>query len=484
MKTIRQLLDEALAARADQPYIHTINEVHTFGETVMRVRAAAALLLGLGLKDSHIAICGANSYAWMLADLAVMGYVGVTVALDRNLKADDILRSVRLTDTRCIIYAHDKSAEIDALRGTCKDMRFVPMEEILRAGMQKDAPVCAEKDLDSCSKIVFSSGTTAAPKAVMLSQRNMLSGFDLLMRRAPMSEEDLCYLFLPIHHTYAGLCNFLYSIRSGMQIYLCSDLQGMLEEVAAVRPTVLSAVPMILERVYRALPESVTKADPLTEEACAFVQGCFGGRLKYLFCGGAKLNPEIKRFFHRAGINLLEAYALSETASIFSIEYSGSRNSDSVGTVFEFLDIRVEEPDADGVGELCVRGENVFLGYYGNESATQAALDAEGYFHTGDLGFVAEDGNLYLRGRKRRLILRSNGENIYPDELEARICALCDAVNRAKVYEENGVIRAVLYCAHEIDAAAVIAKLNETLPVFSRVEAWEQIQDALGVRIK
>lgn len=484
MKTIRQLLDAAYETRYDQPYIHTKDEVHTFGETVARVRTIAASLTERGLAQAHIAVWGENSYAWMLTDLAVMGYVGVTVALDRNLKVEAVVRAVQSADVRCVIYSQAKEADISIVREQCKEILFLPMESLAALPIDDNAPLPADKDPDACSKIVFSSGTTAEPKAVMLSQRNMFSGFDLLMRRAPMSEEDLCYLFLPLHHTYAGLCNFLYSIRSGMQIYLCSDLQKMTEELVQVRPTVLSAVPLILERIWRALPAAITQAEELSEEQCALVQGCFGGRLKYLFCGGAKLDPQIKRFFHRAGVNLLEAYALTETASIFSIEYSGSRNADSVGTVFEFLDIRVEEPDADGVGELLVRGENVFSGYYGNEAATAAAFDSEGYFRTGDLGFVAADGNLYLRGRKRRMILRSNGENVYPDELESKLCSLCSAVSRAKVYEKDGMIRAVLYCEGAVNGEELMDRLNSSLPAYSRVEAWELIADEIGARMK
>lgn len=484
MKTIRRLLDAAYETRYDQPYIHTKDAVYTFGETVARVRTIAASLLARGLAQAHIVIWGENSYAWMLTDLAVMGYVGVTVALDRNLRAEAVVRAVQTADVRCVIYSHEKEADIAIVREQCKDVLFLAIEPLAALPINDNAPLPADKDPDVCSKIVFSSGTTAEPKAVMLSQRNMLSGFDLLMKRAPMSEADLCYLFLPLHHTYAGLCNFLYSICSGMQIYLCSDLKQMTEELAVVRPTVLSAVPLILERIWHALPESITQAEELTDEQRALVQGCFGGRLNYLFCGGAKLDPQIKRFFHRAGVNLLEAYALTETASIFSIEYSGSRNTESVGTVFESLDVKIHKPDENGIGELLVRGENVFAGYYGNEAATVAAFDSDGYFRTGDLGFVAEDGNLYLRGRKRRMILRSNGENVYPDELESRICSLCSAVSRAKVYEKEGVIRAVLYCKEPIDGKLWMDRLNSSLPSYSRVEAWELIADEIGARMK
>ena len=159
MKTIRRLLDAAYETRYDQPYIHTKDAVYTFGETVARVRTIAASLLARGLAQAHIVIWGENSYAWMLTDLAVMGYVGVTVALDRNLRAEAVVRAVQTADVRCVIYSHEKEADIAIVREQCKDVLFLAIEPLAALPINDNAPLPADKDPDVCSKIVFSSGT-------------------------------------------------------------------------------------------------------------------------------------------------------------------------------------------------------------------------------------------------------------------------------------------------------------------------------------
>ena len=203
----------------------------------------------------------------------------------------------------------------------------------------------------------------------MLTQRNILCGWDNLYKRAPINENDICYLFLPLHHTYAGLCNFLYSTISGMKIYLCSDTKKIGEELQIVKPTVFCAVPLIYERFSK-----------IASQTGKDLKTLFGGNIKYMFSGGAYFDENIRRQYKQAGLNMMEAYALTETSSIFSIQYSNSPNVKSVGTIFENIDVKVINSDENGCGELVVKGDNVCLGYYGNEKATKEAFDKDVIF--------------------------------------------------------------------------------------------------------
>jgi long-subunit acyl-CoA synthetase (AMP-forming) len=289
------------------------------------------------------------------------------------------------------------------------------MEEGYRLLTDPDEPYQFEpRDPEETCKIMFSSGTTAEPKASMLSQRNLFSGWPSLQRRAPLGPDDICYLVLPIYHTYGGVYNLLYSLLGGWQVYLSSGVAAMVEELKEVRPTGLSAVPLLLQRVHDAIdPQAMKRVDlarkfsslllrlriDLRPKLFRQLHDVFGGRLAYLFCAGDPLDRDLKRFFRDTGFNLMEAYALTEVASSLCLEYPGARDLDGVGVVYEEVDVRIDEPNADGVGEILVRGPNVCSGYYNNPEANSRAFDAEGYFHTRDLGYLA-GSTLHLVGRR------------------------------------------------------------------------------------
>lgn len=432
------------------------------------VRHMAAALLGMKLSGRNIILYGENSYHYMAADIAIMGYVGVSCTLSKEWGLRDLSNAVELLDAGAVVYSNAKTDVIAELRHRNPQLRCMTFDEL--ANFDAQMPL-APRDPHACSKIIFSSGTTGIPKAVMLSTDNMYANWESLRLRTPFTPQDRDYLFLPLSHTYGGICNFLYSLTCGMQIYLCSDTTKIMEELQMVRPTVFCAVPLIFERVYAAcIQGNIPPAAAL------------GGSIRYLFSGGAYLKPEIRAFLKGAGLNLLEAYGLTETSSLISCEYTDAQEFESVGTVMENMDIRIDSPDENGVGEILVRGGNVFGGYYRNESATAAAFDEEGFFRTGDLGHLV-GRKLYLMGRKRRMILRSNGENVYPDEIET-LLAEFPQIHRAKVYEQDGVIKAALYTEYGFDAADAVEKINENLPKFAKIDAFECITDSVDTRLK
>lgn len=437
---------------------------------VSDVRRTAMLLEAMGLHGRKIILIGENSYNYMVADTAVMGYVGVSCTLSKEWTAGDIISSAELLSAGAVIYSSRCSEAVKAVMEKFPDIAYIRMEEILTSEGNTHAELIPS-DTGKCCKIIFSSGTTGIPKAVMLSQENMLANYESLCRRTPFTPSDRDYLFLPLSHTYGGICNFLYSLISGMSIYICSDTRLIMEELSMVKPTVFCAVPLIFERLYAACTEG--NISPAT---------ALGGNIRYLFCGGAHFSPEIRRFLKKSGLNLLEAYGLTETSSLISCEYTSPDDFESVGAVMENIEVRIDNPDENGIGEILVRGANVFSGYYGNPCAAQKAFDAEGFLRTGDTGCIIGE-RLYLKGRKRRMIVLSNGENVFPDEIES-LFAEYPAVSRAKVYEREGSIALSLYVSADCIAEEIVSKVNESLPKYARIGQYDIIADSIDTRLK
>lgn len=417
----------------------------------------------------------------MIADLAVTGYVGICAGMNSKWTAETAENVLASVSADCIIYSLSNEEKISEIRH-CYNALYICIERdfpsLIAEGQEllssmDDIFRFPERDADEVCKIAFSSGTTAVPKAACLTQRNMLCGWDNLYRRAPMNETDRCYLFLPLNHTYAGICVFIFSLISGMKLYLCSDTEKIPEELLLVKPTVFCGVPLIYERISTL---AAAKNIPLAD--------AFGGKIRYMFCGGAYFDSSLRKLYKDSGLNMLEAYALTETSSICSIEYSGNASITSVGTVFENIEVSIASPDENGRGEILIKGDNVFKGYYNDPEATQAAFDENGFFKTGDIGWIDSDNQLYITGRKKRLLLTSNGENADPQRIEKKLEA-CEFISRAVVYDDGHVIKAKLFVTDtDADVGSVVDSVNCSLSGSERIAEYTVIADSIDVRYK
>ncbi len=487
MYILQDILKDNYAKWYDRDFVFTkkngIYSPTTFGQLIENSIYLAEALAERNLKGKRFIIYGENSVEWMQADIAIMGYLGLSIGIDKEWKLQDVINTVSFLEADVLIYSESKSDIAAAVKKQFPKLLCFSMQNDFPALVEEGKEISSkrscifdleENDRTKPVKVVFSSGTTSFPKAVMLTQQNIFSGYEPLMRRAPFTLEDKIYLFLPLHHTYAGVYNFVLSLISGVQIYLSTGVANLMPELEEVQPTILCVVPLILMRMYAAVNGANEKLKYL-----------LGGKMKYLFTGGAKLEREVKKAYKAEGINVLEAYALSETASSFAIEYSNQKHLDSVGTIFENLDVRVFEPDENGTGEIICKGEAVFAGYMNNEEATRQAMDENGYFHTGDLGFI-KDAELFITGRKKRMILLSNGENIYPDNIEKKILAKDGNINSVKVFLNNSVLKANIYLKApcETDYFKLIEDLNQESSKHEKVSEVEVFIDSVDVRLK
>lgn len=400
---VQALLEEDLKKFNNKEYIFEKRDgkysAIMFDDFVFKARALATKLIDDGLMNERIMLVGKNSTNLMIADVAITAYTGVCVNTAAGFNADDLKMLIKKLGIKAVLYGNDQTEKIGSLENDVKKINIdelIPELTEVRKNYKK-------VNLDECTKIVFTGGTTSKPKGVMLSLKNMYYGWPYLKRRAEFVMSDIMYLFLPLHHTYANLYIFYYSLVSGLSIYLCNDVAKIGEELLEVRPTILGAVPLIYERIAEAYHNNVG--------------GAFGDRIRFLFAGGAPISRELKQVYKKCGLEILNAYALSETASSFAVSYPGDTEEDDVGTIYEDLDAKIIYPDKDGNGEICCKGDCVFLGY------TTDGVDCfteDGYFKTGDLGYI-KNGKLFVTGRKKKVLIGSNGENIYPDRLLEKI---------------------------------------------------------------
>jgi long-subunit acyl-CoA synthetase (AMP-forming) len=399
-------------------------------------------------------------------DLAVTFYVGVSAVVSKEWKLNDLLNGIDELKADLIIYSSryeelikevKKSKKIDTILMNSVKPKF--SEELL------DMTI---KNQNKVAKIVFSSGTTGKSKAVMLSLKNIFAGYASLNRRCNLSHKDSAYLFLPLNHTYAAVYNFMYSLVGGYSLYLASSTQNIGRELLESNPTVFCAVPLVFNNLLAVYKDNINMA--------------FGKNIKYLFCGGAPIAKETRQIFKDKGLFLMQAYALSETSSSLCIAYPGDDDLESVGTIFEDMDVKVDNPDKDGVGEIIVKGESVFLGYT-DKSLTKRVFDDKGYFHTGDLGYI-KNNKIFLKGRKKKMLLSSNGENIMAESIEEGIKKLDSNIKDVKAYIKNDKLACDIYVTCDIDADKIVETYNKDVPKYERVEIYSVIKDSIDVRLK
>ena len=298
----------------------------------------------------------------------------------------------------------------------------------------------------------------------MLSIKNIYSSYEALGKRIDANENDVCYLFLPLNHTYGSIFNFLYSLVFGYQIFLTGDIKNMAQEMMMVHPTVFCAVPLVCVKFCEAAKAMNVPLKML-----------LGGRMRYLFIGGSCLPYDIRQAFIDQGINPMNAYALSETSSGFSIDYPDVTDMDSAGTLLEYVDAKVIDPDEDGVGELAIKGPNVFHGYLNDPEATARAFDKDGYFLTGDLGKIVGT-MVYVKGRKDTMLVLPNGENVSAKRICEKVKSADSRIASVKAYIRDGYLTCDIFVNGkeniEGDWQAVIDKVNADLSKFEMIRKF------------
>lgn len=449
----------------------------TFTQWRDDVRHLGTALISNGLREENIAIVGENSYGWCCSFFAVMAIGSVTVPVDKELPLEDIDGIISTTGCKAVIYGKSSEAKINEIlqKGGLKSVEMLvsvaPANSIesLPEGMtlttlaelqDKGAKLFAagdnsyydyKIDTNKLASIVFTSGTTGKGKGVMLSQANIGLDMTLGMYNFDITRKTLHVL--PPHHTFGSTVNYVGHLSQGCEVYISSGIKHVSNEIKEQQPTHLILVPAFLEVMNRKIWSSarsegkegllkfMMKCSNLLRKVgidvrrklFASVLSAFGGKLELIICGGAKLDEEIIRTFDSLGITVLNGYGITECAPLISANRNKYRKPGSVGTPILACRVKIDNPDENGEGEICVKGPNVMLGYYNNPEATAEVFDKDGFFHTGDYGKLDEEGWIYITGRKKNLIILSNGKNVYPEEIEADLQKV-EGVNEVVVY--------------------------------------------------
>lgn len=411
MVSIKEILKNAYSSWKNKnfaQYKHNGETVNvSYGEFLEKTDYVSHKLNNMGLKGEKIILCAKNSVDYLIADLAVTAFVGIIVNVNCQTKYQELFDIVSVTKSKAIIYDFSLEKEIEALSELLPNVKMLKIEELTDGFAKSEELFCFdEKNDDECAKVIFSSGTTSDPKGIMLSIKNIFFGRKYLQMRTPFYSEDVLFLCLPLHHTYANICTFYYTFLSGLCIYFCSDKSKIAQELLEIQPTIFCGVPMIYRKLYEASGDNVSKA--------------FGAKIRFIFSSGTKFDSELRKKYKQLHLPLIEAYAQTETASAFSIEYPNDDDYESVGTIFEDIDVKILNSDNDGVGDIAVKGDNVFLGYINNDKLTKSVFNKDGYYLTNDVGYLV-DNKLYIVGRKGDVMIGENGENVYPREIESKL---------------------------------------------------------------
>lgn len=417
----------------------------TYEEVKNDIYALGTELIENGLTNKRIAVIGKNSYKWAISYLA-SSIVGVVVPIDKELHSDDVINFMNVAECECILGDGKNlktiTENIEKLNN--KKTIFVDFEKsfehyleagrtLLKKGNTKFEEI--KINPDEMKILLFTSGTTGNAKGVCLSQKNICSNILSIYGIVKVKRSDLFFSILPLHHTYECTIGFLLPLYSGASICYCDGLRYISKNMLEYHPSVILCVPLLLESMYKkimkslkkSLPEKYTKDGENPIDKLPFilrkivsrkVKNTLGGRLRVFIVGAAAVNPEIANTFDKLKLNSLQGYGLTECAPLVAGNTDFFKRNDSAGLPIPTVEYKIDNPNQEGVGEIIVKGPNVMLGYYNMPEETEKVLK-DGWFHTGDLGKIDENGFLYITGRCKSVIVTKNGKNIYPEEIES-----------------------------------------------------------------
>lgn len=464
LTNVKELLDLAKKEAGDKiAYRYFVDgEVQdaTYAAFYDRVMALGAALDELGHISSHVAMIGANSYDYITLFLTILASDGVFVPVDKELPAEDYLHVLADSDAT-IVFCDDKyEATLLANRDKIPQIRHIvnlartedagdalSFSCLLARGYTLEAEHAGalyahKRDPETLALLVYTSGTTGLAKGVMLSEKNLMSCACYGLEVSTIYETGLSVL--PYHHTYEAVTGILVAILHHSTLCINDNLRHVLKNLQLFRPDYIYVVPAFAEMFYKKIwsnakatgKEFILKAAiassnglrklGIDKRASLFknIHDAFGGNLRKIVCGGAPLRAELGAFFDAIGISLINGYGITECSPLVSANQDDFNDCETVGIPLRCVDVTIEDPDEDGNGEICVKGDTVMLGYYKRPDLTSEVLTADGTFHTGDFGRVNEKGQLLITGRKKNLIVLDNGKNIFPEEIENYIASV------------------------------------------------------------
>ncbi|MFA6977984.1 MAG: AMP-binding protein [Ignavibacteriaceae bacterium] len=424
----------------------------SYQELMEHILRFGTSLQQLGIKErTHVALIGENRVQWGIAYLTLMSFNYVVVPIDKNLTANEILNIIHESDAEAIIFSDSYQQLLSEKKDVLKRLKhfitmdlkktdsFFSMPEMISTTQPINANQLPKINPDELGEIIFTSGSLGRAKGVMLSQSNLVANLMSMTKMLFIFPEDKFLSVLPIHHTYECTCGFLCPVFSGASVHFARSLKTVTEDIQKVHATMLLGVPLLFEKMFRAIYKAIEKdkvksviMKPLitvTDFAEKFglknskkkifheLHNKFGGSVRLFIAGGAAPDPKVSKGLREFGFNFVQGYGLTETSPILALNQLDNYKDNAAGLPLPGIQIKINQPDEEGVGEIFAKGPSVMLGYYKNEKFTTETFE-DGWFKTGDLGCFDEDGFLHISGRKKNVIIANNGKNIFPEEIE------------------------------------------------------------------
>lgn len=486
----------------------------TYEQYIKDIKALSTNLLSLGYKGKKVAVIGNNRYEWCTTYMAVTTGGMIIVPLDKALPNNEIENLVKRSGAEVVIFDKkymDVMLKIKENKENAVN-RLICMDNEEIAGVDKyndilnDGYKLLEKGNDQYDKIeidenamsilLFTSGTTNAPKGVKLSQANICADISSISTWVKIYPTDTLLSFLPIHHTFECTITFLYGTFSGATIAFCDGLKHIQKNMQEYKVTILVAVPLVLETMYKRIQKGIKdqRKEKLIKKVTKISNGLlkchidlrkvffkqildnFGGKLRVVLYGAAPMNKETIIGFNNLGVDLVQGYGLTETSPVISAETDKEKRPGSVGLIFDEVEVKIDNPNEEGIGEILVKGPNVMSGYYENEEATKEAFTDDGWFKTGDYGYLDKDEFLFVTGRKKDIIVLRNGKNVYPQEIEFLINEI-PYVKESLVYQRGQDKTDTMLCAKIVyDPELIEKEFGKGTEEEYQNKLWEEIK--------
>ena len=455
---LKDMLNKTGKLYADRPaYKIKVEEgkyqTYTHKEVRDMINNLGTALINLGLKGKRIAVIGENRYEWEIAYLSIVCGTGIVVPLDKSLPANELELLIERSDVEAIFYTKKYSDIIQNIKFSEKNKlkHLISMDndencegiysqkELIREGKKlieegNNEFLNAKINLKEMEIMLFTSGTTSKSKVVTLSHENICTNLMDIGSVLDVTQDDVFLSILPIHHVFECTVGFLFSLYKGAETVFCDGLRHIVENLNEYHVTVMACVPGIYERIFMMIRKKLEKQGKLEEileneekyknssmqkkkEVFKEIHDMLGGKIKLLISGAAALDKTIEEKYRLLGLNLVQGYGLTETSPVVAVGTNKNYKLGSIGKTVPSVEAKLVDVNDDGIGELVVRGSSVMLGYYENEKVNKKSLQ-DGWFYTGDLAKIDEEGYIFICGRKKSVIVLKNGKNIFPEEME------------------------------------------------------------------
>lgn len=477
VKDLRDLVLTSAAFFGDKElyvYKEDKQEIHySYNRLRDEVEAFGTALDVLGIRGEHVAVISHTSAKVTVAYLGTVNSTGVIVPIDREVSPEQIVNFINRAECKAVVYEPELNGVLTGMADKMPEVRFyvpmkgddsvdttlpinpqvMPWEELLKLGKQaldnhNNNYYLGTLDQEKLCAILFTSGTTGTAKGVMLCMKNLVAATWASCKVVPYDSKTRLVSVLPQHHTFEMTCMHLAVINLGASVYINDSLKYVQRNIQNYKPNALVLVPLFVETFYKKIWDNIRKKGmekkvrsamklsdtlmklgiDLRKKFFKEILDAFGGNVESIICGGAPISPQILKDLYSFGIVVFEGYGITECAPLVACNPNGAAKFGSVGKAVEGCRVRIDKDPTEDYGEIVVKGSNVMLGYYEDEAATKKAFthdmknfENHNWFKTGDVGYIDNDGYIFITGRKKNVIILSNGKNVFPEELEEHL---------------------------------------------------------------